>query len=139
MDFVFTPEYLAAMFAPADGSADAEKFAGVAEMACKLLVLAAVFGYCDATIQTFCGALRGAGDTMAVFIISSSCTVFIQATGVVVLGIYHAAVDTVWLFLTVYLCVEALAVVWRFRSGAWRRIRLIVGHEKPDLSREIAE
>ncbi len=136
--YVIFPEYLAAMFAPTDGSADAEQFGAVSEMACKLLVLAAVFGYCDATIQTFCGALRGAGDTMAVFIISSSCTVFIQATGVVVLGIYHAPVDVIWLFLTVYLAVEALAVTWRFRSGAWRRIHLIAGHEKPVPPGEIA-
>jgi len=123
------PEMLAGLFAPS-AAGDPEEFSRVAATVCELLVYAAIFGYCDATIQTFSGALRGAGDTRAVFVISTGCTMLIQALGAVILLILRAPVEGIWALMTGYLVVEAAAIVWRFRTGAWRKIRLIPGHEK---------
>ena len=131
------PEFLAGLFAPAAGAP--EEFPRVTATVCELLVYATIFGYCDATIQTFSGALRGAGDTRAVFVISTGCTMLIQALGAVILLALHAPVEAVWALMTGYLMVEAAAIVWRFRSGAWRKIRLIQGHEKPPEPGETTE
>ena len=132
------PEVLAALFSPRTAESR-EAFEAVAETVCVLLIFATCFGFCDATIQTFSGALRGAGDTRAVFLISTACTMLIQALGALVMFRLHAKVEAIWGLMVVYLAVEAAAILWRFRSGAWRKIRLIAGHEKPLPPGESAE
>ncbi len=90
-----------------------------------LLLLGALFQICDAVQIISEGALRGAGDTRWPFVVETvfGWGVFLplawllgEACG---LGLTGA-----WIGGTLSLSVSASILAWRFRSGAWQRIRI---------------
>jgi len=122
--FVLLPQWLIGSFAPnrdAGGS-----FMAVYELARQLLLCVAVYNFFDATKYIFMGALRGSGDTRVSMSISLGCNWFILVPGVVLLvTLFHCSALTAWMYTTGYLLVEAQCLFWRFRLGAWKRIKLI--------------
>jgi MATE family multidrug resistance protein len=91
-----------------------------------ILALAALFNFFDATKFIFMGALRGAGDTKAVMIISSLCAWGVMVPGTVtMIFVFNAGVAQIWMFLTFYILLESLIIFWRFKSGKWQKINMI--------------
>ena len=90
-----------------------------------LLAIGAVFQLFDAVAIIAEGSLRGAGDTRWPFVIETvfGWGVFVPLAytlGVVLEGGLAGA----WTGGMISLACSAAILVWRFRSGAWRRIRI---------------
>ena len=114
--FLTMPELLMRVF-----SSDPEVLA----LARPLLVLGAFFQVVDATAIVANGALRGGGDTRWPFVVQATL-----AWGLRIPLVWLGAVTLeggvlgAWLGETGYLIVLAVALVWRFRVGRWRSIRI---------------
>jgi MATE family multidrug resistance protein len=122
--FLVFPTALIGFFAP--GGRGAIDFAAILAAGRPILACAAVFNFFDATKFIFMGSLRGAGDTKVLMLICVSGAWLLMVPGVVLLIlVVKASVVAVWIYLTAYLLVECLAVLWRFRSGAWKKIEMI--------------
>jgi len=122
--FVLFPGWLIHHFAPHGNTVS--NFAAISQLGCQLLLCAAVYNFFDATKFVFMGALRGAGDTRVSMAISVGCNWFILVPGVIWLVVFaHASALAAWIYVTGYLLVESLFLLWRFLSGAWKKISLI--------------
>ena len=74
----------------------------------------------------FASALRGAGDTLFPMIItmcSSWLVMTLPAWLVVRWG--DATIEKLWMSCTVHIVFMGGAMLWRFTSGRWKRIRLV--------------
>jgi Na+-driven multidrug efflux pump len=70
--------------------------------------------------------LRGAGDTRAVLVISAICNWGLLVSGVCVLVlVFKSSIVTFWAYMTFTILVEACVILWRFRTGKWRKIELM--------------
>ena len=122
--FVLLPEWLIGNFAP-NRSGDAD-FGQIVRTGQQVLICAAIYNFFDATKFIFTGALRGSGDTRVLMLIGLGFNWLLLVPGIFLLvKVCEASVLTVWIFLSVYLLFESLGIFWRFRSGAWRKIKLI--------------
>lgn len=73
----------------------------------------------------FSGALRGAGDTLAVMIINLASTVFIRFAGVLVVGWYlRLGLGAIWIVLCIELFARGLFVYLRFLHGGWKHAKV---------------
>ncbi|MGN0854290.1 MAG: MATE family efflux transporter [Kiritimatiellia bacterium] len=71
------------------------------------------------------GALRGVGDTEFVMWTQMACDFGFWMPLVLLIGRFHPTLRALWLTMPVYLALVAAILVWRWRSGAWRRISLL--------------
>jgi MATE family, multidrug efflux pump len=121
--YLLFPEFLIGWFSPDNSGAD---FAEVIRVGKILLICAAIFNFFDATKFIFMGALRGAGDTRAVMVICIASAWLLHAPGVWILAKYFKAdVVTIWIYITCYIAFESTLIYLRFRTGAWKKFRLI--------------
>jgi MATE family multidrug resistance protein len=105
-----------------------ERAGKIIEIGGKLMICAAVFQTVDAFGITYTGALRGAGDTVWPGMVTIFYSwVFIVAGGwsVTVLWPELGSVGP-WISAAVYIIVFGLTMWWRFESGRWRSIKLLV-------------
>ncbi len=119
--FVLGAPPLVQMFAQGFTAGDEQ----ILPLARTLLRLAALYTLADATGVVFSGALRGAGDTKWVLIISGILH-WVMATGAFV-GIRILALPpvAVWFFFIAFVMSVATSMYIRHRKGAWERIRLV--------------
>ena len=69
------------------------------------------------------GALRGAGDTKAVMLLSLSSILTVRFIGVIVVGlVLHRGLGAIWCVLCADQLTRGLLIYARFRSGRWRSI-----------------
>ena len=119
--YILAPEAILAPFAPSAGPGSA--FVTIGR---RVLVLAAAWQLFDAAAMVLGEALRAAGDTAFVMWmrIVLGWAVFVPGSWISVreLGAGEA-VAVGWFVL--WLALLALALLLRFRSGAWRRIQLV--------------
>ena len=120
--YLSIPDTLARLFAPAQEAGIS--FDEVKNLAVSLLMLMSLFGISDSTIQVLCGALRGSGDTLAMMAICSICAI-LKAAVALYLTSCGASVLAIWWIEIITCAVEATLITLRFRSGAWRKIKLI--------------
>jgi MATE family multidrug resistance protein len=98
-----------------------------------IMVAAAIFQIFDALGIVLIGALRGAGDTLWPGVM----TVILSWSLIVGLGWlmveYAPELGPVgpWVAAAVYIGVFGGMMLWRWRSGAWRKIRLLGAAEGP--------
>lgn len=121
---VFLQDTAAAHAGSELGSADP---AEVLRIGMQLLILAAVFQMFDAVGITMVGALRGAGDTLwpGVMTMVLAWTLIIAGGALVIRFWPDLGALGPWLGAAVYIIAFALAMAWRWKSGAWRRMKLV--------------
>jgi MATE family multidrug resistance protein len=114
--FIFLPTPLVRIF-----SDDPE----VLRLARPLLVVGAIYQFFDAFGIVADGALRGAGDTLVPFLVRVGLAWGLFLPLAWLLGIrLEGGLTAAWLGGAFYVTVLAGILVFRFRSGAWRRIRI---------------
>jgi len=94
-------------------------------LAQKLLRLAALYTLADATQVVFSGALRGAGDTKWVMIISGALHWIMAIGSFIFIRILVLPPVAVWLFFIAFVVSMGFAMYLRHRHGAWQYIRLV--------------
>jgi MATE family multidrug resistance protein len=105
-----------------------------------IMIAAAIFQTFDAVGIVLIGALRGAGDTLW----PSVVTVVLSWTLIIGLGValvhWAPGLGPVgpWVAASVYIAAFGGAMLWRWKSGAWRRITLLKPAD-PAETEEIAE
>jgi len=90
-----------------------------------VLVLGALFQIVDAVGILIAGALRGAGDTRWPFVVQASLAWLLRLPVVYGLAVFlEGGLLGAWIGELLYLVVLAAALFHRFRSGAWRLVRV---------------
>jgi MATE family multidrug resistance protein len=120
--YLIFPDALVALF---EGDNDPEAYAEIAELVPRLLTCVALYSLADSVNVTFAFALRGAGDTWFVSLLTFALgwPIMILPTFVVVLT--DASLYWAWAFATAYVCSMAVCFWLRFRSGKWKSMRVI--------------
>lgn len=120
--FVFFPHFLVGIFRP-QGADDV--FVRAIPLAVFMVRLAALYVLVEAMLLVFIGALRGAGDTFWAMVISVSLHWLMTGAVFVLLRIFHYPPQTAWAAMVFLFIVFSLVVYWRYRSGKWRKIRVL--------------
>jgi len=105
----------------------------LARLGAILLAISAAWQLFDAAVMAISEALRAAGDTAWVLWarLTLAWAVWLPLSGWVVYGL-EAGPAAATACMLVYFVTLAIAVAWRFHSGAWRRIDL-TGKAEPKL------
>jgi len=126
--YLLFPETLLKLFQPQNNSVIV--FSEILRDGTILLALAACYNFFDATKFIYMGALRGAGDTKAVMFIAISCSWGIMVPGILlIIFVIKGSVIMVWVFLSVYILLEAMVLFWRFHSNRWQKIEMVDRHK----------
>ena len=121
--FVLFPGFYTRLFFSPDSACTIEELLSTSG---KLLAIIAAWGIFDAVNLMYSGALRGAGDTKFVMLVSSLLAWLFWIPGVIYLyAVQNAGIVTLWLFTSFYVAIFALAFFLRFRAGHWKRIDLL--------------
>jgi MATE family multidrug resistance protein len=99
--------------------------AAILPLANLLLRLAALYILADATQVVFSGALRGAGDTRWVMIVSGILHWTMAMGALVFIRILRLPPVTVWLFFICFVISLGVAMFLRHRGGKWMEIHLV--------------
>jgi MATE family multidrug resistance protein len=120
--YVFFPGALVATFR---GNSDTESFAAVAAIVPSLLLCVAFYSVADSVNVTFSFALRGAGDTRFVSLLTFALAwpIMVVPTYLVVRG--GGSIYWAWGFATAYIVAMSVCFFFRFRSGRWKTMRVI--------------
>jgi MATE family multidrug resistance protein len=120
--YVLLPDTLVRIFERDSGS---DQFAVVAALVPPLLACAAVYSLADAANVTFAFALRGAGDTRFVTLLTFALAWPIMIVPTFVLVQTGGSLYAAWMFATVYIVAMAGCFYWRFKVGRWKSMRVI--------------
>jgi MATE family multidrug resistance protein len=114
--FVLAPELLIRMY-----TSDVEVLA----LARPLLALGAAFQLFDALQIVASGALRGAGDTRWPFVVQTTLAWVLRLplAWLLAISLGHGVVGA-WYAEFVFILALSGAVMWRFRSGVWREVKI---------------
>jgi MATE family multidrug resistance protein len=96
-----------------------------------LLRLAALYTLADATSVVFSGALRGAGDTKWVLIISGILHWVMAVGAFVLIRVLVVSPVAVWLFFIGFVMSMSAAMYLRYRHGAWEHMRIVEATATP--------
>jgi MATE family multidrug resistance protein len=124
--FVIFREPLIGLFL-GEEHASPQRIAHIVQIGSKILICTAVFQTADAFGIIYTGALRGAGDTVWPGIITAIYAwVFIIGGGVAFITLApHLESLGPWIASAVYVILYGATMWLRFRSGRWRKIRLL--------------
>jgi MATE family multidrug resistance protein len=104
---------------------DTATFAAVAAIVPKLLICVALYSLADAVNVSFAFALRGAGDTRFVSMLTFALAWPIMMLPTFVVVQTGASLYWAWGFATAYIFAMAVCFWLRFRSGRWKSMRVI--------------
>jgi multidrug resistance protein, MATE family len=116
------PQPLVAMFR---AHGDSTVFDHAQPIAVHMLRLTSIYVLADAVNLVFSGALRGAGDTLWAMTISIARHWVLVPTLAVLLFIFHVRIETAWLVLVTVILAFSSVFYFRYRSGAWKKIRVL--------------
>jgi multidrug resistance protein, MATE family len=102
---------------------------GILPLAQTLLRLAAMYLLADATQVVFSGALRGAGDTRWVMVVSGILHWIMAVGAFLMIRVFTLPPVIVWLFFILFVMSLSIAMFLRHRGTRWERIHLV--EEKP--------
>jgi MATE family multidrug resistance protein len=119
--FVVGAPALVGMFSQGFGAGDES----ILPLARVLLRLAALYTLSDATAAVFSGALRGAGDTKWVLIISGILHWIMAIGAFIFIRVLVVSPVAVWFFFIGFVMSMSLAMFLRHRHGAWENMRMV--------------
>ncbi|HEV3440366.1 MAG TPA: MATE family efflux transporter [Gemmata sp.] len=125
--YVAIPGVLLAVF---EGDREPEKFAAIAEVVPRLLLYVAVFSLADSINLSFAFALRGAGDTKFVTLLTFSLAWPLMVIPTFLVVTFGGSVYWAWVFVTAHIIGMSICFWFRFRSGKWKSMRVIESEPK---------
>jgi MATE family multidrug resistance protein len=120
--YVTMPGVLVSIF---EGGRSPEEFAKMAALVPTLLVCVAIFSMADAINMSFAFALRGAGDTWFVSLLTFCLAWPIMVVPTYIVVQIGANLNWAWAFATAHIFAMAVCFFFRFRSGKWKSMRVI--------------
>ncbi|MEI7900206.1 MAG: MATE family efflux transporter [bacterium] len=126
LTFILLPDFYFALFRPKHASFSSEDLLTLGR---SMLWLMAAWGMLDAVTIVLSGALKGAGDTFFVMVYTVLGGWLILVPGTLLLLHLGFGILTLWVWLAAYVSVLAGGLWWRWRSGAWKKIRVIEHRE----------
>jgi MATE family multidrug resistance protein len=120
--YLLLPGLLVSVF---ESDRDPEQFAEVAGIVPRLLAYVAVFSLADSVNLTFAFALRGAGDTRFVSLMTFALAWPIMVVPTFVVVRCGGSVYWAWVFATAHIFAMAVCFYLRFRTGKWQTMRVI--------------
>ncbi len=116
------PHALVSIF---ESNRSAQEFAEVSEIVPKLLICVAIYSLADAVNLTFSFALRGAGDTRFVSLLTFCLAWPIMVVPTFLVVHFNGSVYWAWIFATAHILAMAVCFYLRFRNGKWKSMRVI--------------
>lgn len=120
--YLFIPHTLVGLF---ESGRDPESFAALAAAVPALLACAALYSLADSVNVTFSFALRGAGDTRFVTLLTFALAWPIMVIPTYILVRRGGDILWAWIFASAYILAMAVCFAWRFRAGKWKTMRVI--------------
>ena len=121
--YVLVPDVFVAPFAL---RADPEGFSEIYGYSVILLRFVAVYSVFDTMNIIFCSAIKGAGDTRYVMLITVILSVFVFVLPVyLVVVVFELGLMVAWVFATVYITLLGFIFYFRFLGGKWKTMRVI--------------
>jgi putative MATE family efflux protein len=78
-----------------------------------------------AAAMVFGGALRGAGDTLAVMLYNLASLLLVRLAGVLIVGkVFSLGLSAVWMVLSGELALRGVLMTIRFASGRWKLVKV---------------
>jgi multidrug resistance protein, MATE family len=105
--------------------AEAAQFAPLRDTTVVLLRFVAAYCLFDAMNVVFAGALKGAGDTRFIMIVSMVLTPLPIVAAWAGIHRFHYGLIWCWVVITVWVCLSGVIYCARFLQGRWRHIRVI--------------
>jgi multidrug resistance protein, MATE family len=119
--FILAARPLVEIFIPASAGAGDE----VGKLAVTMLRLASFYILADSAQLVFTGALRGAGDTRWVMMVSVAIHWLFAAIAIVLIRVLKVDPVIAWLSFIAFVISLGLTMFLRFRGGRWEKIRMI--------------
>jgi len=124
--YVLFPTFLVSGFKPdSDKPEELEKFALIAAIVPTLLLYVAVYSVVDSVNLAFAFALRGAGDTKFVTMLTFCLAWPLMVIPTYLTVRYGGSVYWCWAFATLHIFAMAVCFWFRFRGGKWKTMRVI--------------
>lgn len=126
--YLLFPDLLLQFFAPeGDGATEFQEVIRIGRI---ILICAAIYNIFNVLRFVFMGALRGAGDTRVPMWIMILCSWLILAPGgYLIMIVFKLNIVSVWIFLTGYGGFIGAMIWWRFKTGAWKKIKMLDRNE----------
>ncbi|MDO4587599.1 MAG: MATE family efflux transporter [Planctomycetia bacterium] len=118
--FVFYPDLLLTAYT----KQNPEAFEPLREMTITLLRFVAAYIFFDTINIIFCSAIKGAGDTRFIMLVTLIMSPFLVFPTIIGVQYYHFGVYWCWLVLTVWICIFSIIHGFRFFQGKWMLMRL---------------
>lgn len=99
--------------------------AAVAATAVVLLRFVAAYNFVDAMAIIFVSALKGAGDTRFILIVSLLMATLLGGLTWAVVEVFHAGLYGSWAVVSAWIASLGVIFLLRFLNGAWRSMRVI--------------
>lgn len=104
----------------------AAEFEEARQLAVSLLRIVGIYCVFDAMYMSFTAALKGAGDTRFLMVVSVVIGwVLLVIPSWVTLVYFGPHLYLVWAFLCFYIIAMGVVFYWRFRGGKWKQMRVI--------------
>ena len=113
------------MLLPYSHTTDIEVYNRTVKIAVKLMYFIAAYSLMDSANIIFSNALKGAGDTRFVMLLSVSLNWLLMVIPCAVAAYLGLGLYTSWTFLTTFVIVLGICFFLRFRSGVWKSMRVI--------------
>ncbi|MBX3390928.1 MAG: MATE family efflux transporter [Phycisphaeraceae bacterium] len=116
-----------------DPETSPEVAAEVLRLGSAFLILCALFQIFDAIAMTLSGALRGAGDTTFVGVVTVISSWIVIVGGGWVSVRYFAQFESIgpWVAAALYIITLSIFILTRFLAGRWKSIRLVHDEQHP--------
>jgi len=91
----------------------------------------AAYNLLDATQMILVGALKGAGDTRFLLVVSLFLASLLAGFSYLSVQVWQLSVYGCWVLIVLWCTLSAVIYVLRFRQGKWRSMRVIEMASKP--------
>ena len=123
--YIFTPQVFLYGFFDEQKVQEGVDLDAIRTMAANLLCFVAAYNLFDAMLHVFSSALKGAGDTRFIFLVSFVMSVTLALLSWLVIDVLHANIYGSWTLVTAWVWALGITYLARFLQGKWRSMRVI--------------